>query len=213
MIEIDNLRKLFGAKPVLEIPSLVLNKDIYWLKGNNGSGKTTFLKILSGLLPFEGNISVNGVNIKKHPLQYRKSISYAEAEPLYPSYLTGRDLLDFFSAIRKADKSDLKNLTDIFQIGPYIDSPIGTYSSGMIKKLSLVLAFTGNPQWILLDEPLVTLDTATAPKVYELITGYYEHRGTAFLLASHQHFTKTQILGLNELTIENQTIHYAHDNA
>ena len=88
MLELKDIKKLYNYKLVLEIPSLKLENRIYWVKGENGSGKTTLLKIIAGLLPFEGAVIFNKTGLKNEPLAYRKLISWAEAEPLFPSFLT-----------------------------------------------------------------------------------------------------------------------------
>jgi ABC-2 type transport system ATP-binding protein len=84
MIQLTDLKKKFGNQPVLDIPSFSLDKGIYWIRGLNGSGKTTFLKILSGIVPFQGDVSLDGTSLRKKPVAYRRLISFAEAEPLYP---------------------------------------------------------------------------------------------------------------------------------
>ncbi|WP_420149084.1 ABC transporter ATP-binding protein, partial [Spirosoma sp.] len=69
--------------------------------------------------------------------------------------------------------------------------PTGTFSSGMLKKLSLLLAFLGNPQLVLLDEPLTTLDVATAARLFEYIRQIRAEQNVSFLLTSHQDITLT----------------------
>ena len=93
MLELKNIKKSYNSKLVLQKDALQLDKGIYWVKGANGSGKTTLLKIIAGLLPFEGDILVDQTSQKNNPVDYRQKISWAEAEPLYPSFLTGNDLM------------------------------------------------------------------------------------------------------------------------
>ncbi len=72
MLKLTTIKKFYSKNLVLEIPSLQIEKGIYWLKGANGSGKTTFLKMISGLLPFDGNISFNDISLKMNPVAYRQ---------------------------------------------------------------------------------------------------------------------------------------------
>lgn len=185
MLRINNYRKSYNDALVLDIPSAELPHNIYWLKGTNGSGKTTLIKSVAGLIPFDGEISINGVDIRKKRTQYRSLINYAEAEPQYPGFLSGVDLVTFYAEVKKADPGQVRTLIETFGIGSYAGNKTSTYSSGMGKKLSLVLGFIGNPNLILLDEPLITLDEASVNNLKQLIKEYYE-KGVSFIITSHQ---------------------------
>ena len=84
MLELRNIKKSYHSEVVIQCQFLQLDKGIYWVKGTNGSGKTTLLKMIAGLLPFEGDIVYNKISQKNHPISYRRNVSWAEAEPLYP---------------------------------------------------------------------------------------------------------------------------------
>lgn len=187
MLSIKNLKKEYGTHLILDIPQLQFESGLFWLKGNNGSGKSTLLKIISGIIPFDGEVNIDGVDLRKHPTDYRRLVNYVEAEPLYPPFLTGQDLVSFFISTRMANKEEVEELVQKFNIHSFIKNPIGTYSSGMVKKLSLVLAFIGRPKYILLDEPLVTIDKESVPILYELVKLYFG-RGVNFVFTSHQAF-------------------------
>lgn len=208
MIELKSLQKKFGDNVVLDIPSFKLTEGIYWIKGINGSGKTTLLKILLGTIPFKGDVLINNISQKNKPVDYRRLISYAEAEPLYPGFLKGQEILDLYTSVKKEKEETIKELLELLQVHYYIKTATGTYSSGMLKKLSLILAFVGKPKVILLDEPLVTLDAASIPRVYNLIKEYHEKFGTTFLLTSHQDFIDTESFINNKLLVENKTIQF-----
>jgi ABC-2 type transport system ATP-binding protein len=150
MLQLDHVKKSFSGRIVLEIPSFQFHSGIYWLKGPNGSGKTTLLRMVAGLLPFEGNIIFNDVSLQRQPLAYRRMVSWAEAEPLYPLFLTGNELVALYRSIRKADPRDVDHLTGVLGVDNYIDSPVGTWSAGMTKKVSLLLAFIGSPSLVVL---------------------------------------------------------------
>lgn len=206
MLECIRVHKSFGYKPVLSIPDLQLDKGIYWIRGANGSGKTTFLRLIAGLLPFNGDIRLEGFSIQRAPLAYRQLVSWSDAEPLYPGFISGLDLLAFYRDIRQAPPEQLQQLTSLFQAQHYLSSPISTYSSGMIKKLSLILAFIGNPRLIVLDEPLVTLDSQSIPLLSELIRNKYQKEATSFLLSSHQDFTKDSLPVDKQLLVADQSV-------
>ena len=113
--------------------------------------------MLAGLIPFKGDILLDGINLRQNPLSYRRLVNFAEAEPLYPDFLTGIELVKFYQDIRKAASVQTDLLVNLFNMHRFLSMPIGSYSSGMIKKLSLLLAFIGKPSLILLDEPLAII--------------------------------------------------------
>jgi ABC-2 type transport system ATP-binding protein len=206
MLELRNIKKQYDLNIVLDIPFLKLDKGIYWLKGANGSGKTTLLKMVAGLLPFKGDILYRGISLKNKPRIYRQNISWAEAEPLFPSFIAGKDVVRLYVKIRQVLQKEADNLVELFQMTESINSAIGTYSAGMTKKLSLVLAFLGDPPLIVLDEPLITLDPGTFNAVSALILEKNRTAGSSFLLSSHQELHEELSVFANELTIINRAI-------
>lgn len=204
MIRFDNYHKRFAEHLVLAIPALKLDSGIYWLKGENGSGKTTLIRSIAGLIPFDGDISVDDKDIRKQRGEYKGIVNYAEAEPLYPGFLSGDDLIRFYTKAKSGNGQQVKMLTDALGIASYSANKIGTYSSGMAKKLSLVLAFIGTPKLILLDEPLITLDTASVAWLQELIKQYVG-AGVSFLITSHQEVVLPG-LSARHLLIQDKTL-------
>lgn len=204
MISICALKKTYGHHLILDVPNLQFDSGLYWIKGANGSGKSTLLKIIAGMIPFEGEVEIDAVNLRKQPTEYRRLVNYVEAEPLYPSFLTGLDLISFFSTTRKAKKEEVDTLVQKLNIDSFIKNPIGTYSSGMVKKLSLVLAFIGQPKYILLDEPLVTIDKESVPILYELVKLYFG-RGVNFVFTSHQAF-ELEGIAVKEMEVKDHKV-------
>jgi ABC-2 type transport system ATP-binding protein len=205
MLQFDQVSKTYHQQPVLEISSLKLERNIYWLQGINGSGKTTFLSMLAGLIPFKGDILLDGINLRLNPLPYRRLVNFAEAEPLYPDFITGSELISFFQDIRKAASVQTDMLINLFKMHRFLSLPVGTYSSGMIKKLSLLLAFIGKPSLVLLDEPLATLDEGSIQIMPELINAYHKEFKTCFIFSSHQPF-KSYSLDINKILITDQSL-------
>ncbi|MCE2995928.1 MAG: ATP-binding cassette domain-containing protein [Cyclobacteriaceae bacterium] len=204
MLTLHRVKKEYHSNLIIQVDQLQFDSGLYWIQGNNGSGKSTLLKVIAGMIPFDGDITVNGIDLRKQPVEYRRRIHYVEAEPLYPPFLTGIDLIAFFTRVRKAKKEEVDFLVQKFKISSFIHQNIGTYSSGMVKKLSLVLAFIGQPAYILLDEPLVTIDKDTVPILYEVIE-LFAAKGIHFLFTSHQAFDIPS-LSHRELLVENHTI-------
>lgn len=205
MLEISRLKKQYGATVILSVPLLSFDNGVYWIKGGNGSGKTTLLKMIAGLLPFEGSIRLNEFDLKKNPVEYRSYVNYAEAEPLFPSFITGEDLIRLFQKAKKGNATEVQLLIDAFNIQSFIPNPVGTYSSGMVKKLSLILAFIGQPKVILLDEPLVTLEDHSIPILTELISDYQQNKQVTFLITSHQLLEHYSLGNIKTILLKDQT--------
>ncbi|HEY4286282.1 MAG TPA: ATP-binding cassette domain-containing protein [Puia sp.] len=186
MLELYQVQKSYGGEKILDIPNLQLSAGVYWLRGANGSGKTTLLRLLAGLLPFTGEVCVGNHSLRKAPVAYRRTISWADAEPLYPGFLSGDDLITFYRKIQQPPAGQIDELIGHFGVKSWLSSRAATWSSGMTKKLSLVLAFIGRPSLILLDEPLITLDQDSTDRLIDLIVDYQRLYGTSFFFSSHQ---------------------------
>jgi ABC-2 type transport system ATP-binding protein len=209
MLQFIKFKKLYGGFPALKVDELSVNPGIYWIKGVNGSGKSTLLKSIAGILSFEGDILLNNsISIKKQPVAYRKLVNFAEAEPIFPEFLTGKEMIALFAQAKDALAGQEQHYIETMHMQAYVNRPVGTYSSGMLKKLSLVLAFMGKPKLILLDEPLITIDTTSLKILNSWIAERYNQEGTSFLLSSHQALEDAELPVAHELLVEDQTLKF-----
>ncbi|MFC0514956.1 ATP-binding cassette domain-containing protein [Mucilaginibacter angelicae] len=207
MLKFQNFTKSYGNYPALKIKNLQLQAGIYWIKGVNGSGKSTLLKSIAGILAFNGDILIdNSISIKKQPVAYRKLVNFAEAEPVFPDFLTGTEMIALFTDAKEAPIGQAEQYIKSMGMQNFVGRPVGTYSSGMMKKLSLLLAFLGKPKLILLDEPLITIDTASLAILNTWIRERHEQEGTSFLLSSHQILEDGSLPVSGELLVEAQTL-------
>jgi ABC-2 type transport system ATP-binding protein len=207
MIKLINYKKSYGKNTILQVPDLLLNEGVYWIKGANGSGKSTLLKSMAGMLSCEGDILVKkDVSLKNQPVQYRKIVNFSEAEPLFPGFLTGSEMIDLFISAKSGSKSQRENFVESMKMQHYIETPIKSYSSGMLKKLSLLLAFLGRPKVVLLDEPLITIDSDSLKVLYNWISEAHNNEGVTFLITSHQLLDSDYLPQAKELLIEEQSL-------
>ena len=207
MLQLNNFSKTYQGRAVLRIDSFAFSPGTYWIRGANGSGKSTLLRAIAGVTSFEGDILLAGqLSIKKQAVAYRRLINFAEAEPLFPEFLTGRELIHLFRAAKNGPPHQEDFYLESLQMTSYVHEPVGTYSSGMLKKLSLVLAFLGRPTCIVLDEPLTTLDAEAIPVLYSWIVSQQAQQGTSFLLSSHQAFAADSLPIMQKLLIEHATL-------
>jgi ABC-2 type transport system ATP-binding protein len=208
MLKFVNYRKAYNGKPIVEIGNLMLEAGTYWLKGENGSGKSTLLKSIGGLIPYEGEISVHGLpDNRKNRMKYRSIVNYGEANPEYPRFLRGNDLLMLYKNAKAGGAEQLDYLINSFGIEKFKNEKIGDYSSGMVKKLSLALAFIGNPGLILLDEPLITLDKDAVQVILKLISEQSK-KGVSVIFSSHQDFMENGTLTVQQLLLNNGTLNF-----
>ena len=207
MLEFLLVKKEYSDRIILSVSELKLSEGIYWLTGANGSGKTTLLKMVSGLIPFSGHILIDGIDLRLKPTAYRKFISNAEAEPRYPPFLMGKELILFYQHIRKSSSSQTDMLTERLGFGRFLSNPVGTYSSGMLKRLSLLLAFIGAPKWIFLDEPMANLDAEAGAVLPEIIMEFHKTHGTHFIFSSHTRFLDEHFIVSQKLLIRDQQIY------
>ena len=164
MLEIKNFTKKFGDKVAVDNLSFNINGGELWaFVGHNGAGKTTTLKAISGILDFdEGEILINGFNIKKEGIKAKQILHYIPDNPLLYENLTGFEHLNFIADVFKLSKNERKEQIESyakrFEIIENLTQKISTYSHGMKQKLAIVCALIHKPKLLLLDEPFVGLD-------------------------------------------------------
>ncbi|MCE7993536.1 MAG: ABC transporter ATP-binding protein [Roseivirga sp.] len=205
MLNLHSFQKSFGSQLILDVPELQFQKGVHWIKGRNGSGKSTFFNCLAGLSPYQGTIQLDEFDLKHQPEHYKLKVNYSQSEPAFPEFLTANDLIAFFAKLKGADNGQVKSLKEALGVTAYADSVSGSYSSGMLKKLSIVLAFLGHPEWIILDEPLITLDKEAQQIVTDMIVEK-RAQGVSFLFATHQDFENAYIEATDAYEVKNQTI-------
>lgn len=165
ILEVKNFSKIYkgGKKAVDNFNLTVESGDIYGFIGHNGAGKSTMIKAIAGVLDFEeGEIFVDGHDLKKLPMDCKKVIAYIPDNPDLYEHLTGIQYLNFISDIFKVGKEKreecIEKYANLFEITSALGDLISSYSHGMKQKLALISALIHKPKLLLLDEPFVGLD-------------------------------------------------------
>lgn len=184
IIETKELVKQFPGKLAVDHISMHVKKgDIYGFIGKNGAGKTTTMKLILGLLePTEGSISLYGDNkLDQHRI---KIGSLIEAPGLYKN-CTAFEIMKRFSILYGGTDEDIKELLDIVGLGKAKKRKAGAYSLGMKQRLGIAIALLGNPEILILDEPINGLDPAGIKDIRDIIIKLNKERGVTFLISSH----------------------------
>jgi ABC-2 type transport system ATP-binding protein len=186
LIQIKNLRKAYGTKPVLKGLTLdIYPGQVIGYIGPNGAGKSTTVKILTGLIPeFEGEVLVNGISMQHDPQEIKKLIGYVPENAELYDVLTPMEYLDFVGKLYNMDEDQLHTraarMLTAFGLGNNQDDRMDTFSKGMKQKVLLISGIIHNPQIIVLDEPLSGLDANEVIMVKELITRLSQEGKTIF---------------------------------
>jgi len=190
MLKILHLVKSYNGHPALQGLNMQLKKgDIYGLLGPNGAGKTTTLKILAGLIsPDSGDIFVNGERFHRDHSQLKQMISYVPDQPFVYPKLTGEEHLHFFADLYKVPRSIRKEKFDFFfkyfEFDLYRYELVETYSAGTRQKMLISQALMVEPEILLLDEPLASIDPLVGRKFKTLLKEISE-KGTIVIFATH----------------------------
>jgi ABC-2 type transport system ATP-binding protein len=190
MIEINGLCKEYGDVIAINGVSLTIPQaEIYGLIGPNGAGKTTLMRIICGLLePTQGQVRVNGIDVRREPEQVRGQIGYlADFFSLYDD-LKVWEYLDYFAHAYKLSASDIPDRTEeaLTQAGLITkrDSLIQGLSRGMKQRLGIARAMIHKPQVLVLDEPASGLDPKARIELRDLLLTARD-QGTTILISSH----------------------------
>jgi len=190
VLNISNVTKYYGRFKALDSVSFSVHKGwVYGYLGPNGAGKTTTIRIMLGLLkPNQGEVQIAGVNPSKDPVQAFSSVGYASELPTLQTFFTAEQLLDFtgkmFGLSTLTRKEKTWHLLDLVGLKEWGKKKIGTYSKGMVQRLSVALALINDPTVLIMDEPTIGMDPEAAVHFRGLFMNLSKEGKTIFI-SSH----------------------------
>ncbi len=194
VIETFSLTKVFsdwwGRSKVCAVDNLnlkILNNEVFGLLGPNGSGKTTTIKLLLGLLhPTKGRSLIFGGDSRDPKINAR--IGFLPEESYLYRYLNARETLDFYGRLfdipSEVRRMRIESLLDMVGLKAVANRAVGTYSKGMARRIGLAAALINDPDLLILDEPTTGLDPIGTRQIKDLILAMAK-RGKTILLCSH----------------------------
>jgi ABC-2 type transport system ATP-binding protein len=160
----------------------------FGLLGPNGAGKTTIIKLLTGLSDLtDGTASVAGFDVTRHPMDVKRRVGWVAAEVILDDDLSGWENLWLQAQLQRLSnwKGRAQELLEYFELADRKKDKVGSYSTGMRKKMEIALALLHQPEVIFMDEPTIGLDPNVRRMLWELITGVNKQFGVTVLLTSH----------------------------
>ncbi|ABP67771.1 ABC transporter related protein [Caldicellulosiruptor saccharolyticus DSM 8903] len=190
VIKVEGLTKRFGEFVAVNDISFSIPKgSIFALLGPNGSGKTTTIKIICGVLrATKGYVEVLGKDVSKYPEQVKQNIGYVSQKFSLYEDLTIVENIEFYGAIYGLSKDEIEEkkakLLKFFGFEGREKSLVGTLSGGMKQKLAFACATLHNPQILILDEPTAGVDPISRKEYWEMIR-VFSQSGVTVLVTTH----------------------------
>lgn len=191
MLVLKNLTKKFGDFIAVDNLNLsVAGGEIYSFLGPNGSGKTTTIKMITGIYkPTAGQVLIKGYDIEKQPLAAKAVIGYIPDDPFVYEQLTGREFLHFvgtlFNIPEEVRQKKIEQLLKLFPILEVVDGYFGSFSRGTKQKLTILAALLHDPQLLIIDEPMVGLDPQSAHIFKQLLKEFVANGQRAVFVSTH----------------------------
>ncbi|HBI03857.1 MAG TPA: ABC transporter ATP-binding protein [Paenibacillaceae bacterium] len=186
-LEVKNVKKKIRGKEIIKgISFKVEQGEIFGFLGPNGSGKTTTIRMLVGLIrPTAGNIEICGYDIQKHTNKALENVGCIVENPeLYP-YLTGMENLEHFARmLPHVPQKKIDEVVEKVDLGDRIHDRVKDYSLGMRQRLGIAQALLGDPKLLILDEPTNGLDPQGIKQMRSFIRGLAD-MGLSVFISSH----------------------------
>ncbi len=188
MIELINLTKKFNKNTAVDNINLTIkNGDFLGIIGQNGAGKSTTIKMITGnLIPDSGEILFNGKKINIDDIELKRNTFYIPQKPMFYEYLTAFEYLEFIANIYRIEnyKEKIHHYLKLIDIESDKDRLLIEFSEGMIKKTVLIAGLLSNAKLLILDEVFAGLDPVAIYEFKILLTDFI-NKGNTIIFASH----------------------------
>ena len=185
VLQTSNLTKKYKKQTALNNVNINIKKgDIYGLIGKNGAGKTTLMKIVCGLIhSTHGEIKLfESTDLNKH----RKRIGCVIEQPVIYPLMTAREILTYYNKLLGiSDYSNIDDLLELVGLENAGNKKTKNFSLGMKQRLSIAISLIGNPDFLILDEPINGLDPSGILEIRELLLKLNYERDITILISSH----------------------------
>ena len=189
-IRAERLTRRFGSfTAVSDVSLTIATGSIFGLLGPNGSGKTTIIKMLTGLLaPDEGTAWVDGVDVRSEPDRVRERIGYVSQKfSLYPD-LTVAENLRFYGGAYGLSAHSLRRridaMVELYRLGPYLNQATATLSGGWKQRLAISCSMLHEPSIVFLDEPTADVDPVARRQLWDVLLDL-AGGGVTFFISTH----------------------------
>jgi ABC-2 type transport system ATP-binding protein len=188
VIEFDGAEKLYGEKRIGPVQFSIGRGEIFGFLGPNGSGKTTCIRMLLGLVrPSAGRVRLGGLDPIRNHTEALTGVGYSPELPNIQTFMTPREVLALVASeigLRSEPRAETTRVLEEVGIIEYGDTKVGKLSKGMVQRLSVAQALIGSPHTLVLDEPMIGLDPAGTAHLREAFREYARNGGT-ILMSSH----------------------------
>lgn len=191
VIDFSNATKDYGSlKRIGPVSFSIDEGQVVGFLGPNGSGKTTCIRLLLGLMkPSAGSVKIRGLDpISQHDIALKK-VGYSPELPNIQTFLTPRELLTLvgkeLGVPAGEKKKQIDDVLELVGLSEYIDVKVSKFSKGMVQRLSIAQGMIGSPEILVMDEPMIGLDPAGSVHFREVFRNFVKQGGGTIFLSSH----------------------------
>jgi ABC-2 type transport system ATP-binding protein len=191
VIDFSNATKDYGsAKRIGPVSFSISQGEVVGFLGPNGSGKTTCIRLLLGLMkPSSGTVRIRGKDPVSEHATALKRVGYSPELPNLQAFLTPRELLTLVANELRVSASEtrkeIEEIMELVGLTDYVDVKVSKFSKGMVQRLSIAQGMMGSPDVLIMDEPMIGLDPAGSAHFREVFRDFAKERGGTIFLSSH----------------------------